>query len=152
MHINFNIIYPSIPSNSQWSLSFLNQQPLCIFLSSHTCYMPHPSHPLDTTILTIFVKQYKSQSSLSRNFLQSPVTLSLLAPSHSIIDQYRSANTTSVPQPTVHYVLLHIFYEEVTNVREYIKRNTSQLCRSLFLHEYQTPTLLPAELSEFWDF
>jgi hypothetical protein len=42
LKIHFNIILPSLPRSSKWSLSFLfsHQSPLFIYLLAYTCYMP----------------------------------------------------------------------------------------------------------------
>jgi len=44
--IHFNIIFPSMPRSSKWSLSvwFPHQNPVCISPIHHTCYMLRPSH------------------------------------------------------------------------------------------------------------
>jgi len=45
LKIHFNIILPSMPRSSKWSLShrFPRQDPVCTSLVSHTCRMPSPS-------------------------------------------------------------------------------------------------------------
>jgi hypothetical protein len=45
--IRFNIILPSLPRSSKWSLSFLfpHQNPLFIYLLAHKCYMPRQYSP-----------------------------------------------------------------------------------------------------------
>ena len=44
--IQFNIILPSTPGSSKWSLSpwFPHQNPVYISALSHMCHMPRPSH------------------------------------------------------------------------------------------------------------
>ena len=48
LKIHFNIILPSTPGSSKWYLSpsFPNQNPVCT--SPHTCYLPTPSHILES--------------------------------------------------------------------------------------------------------
>jgi len=44
--IHFNIIFPSTPRYSEWSLPFRfsDQNVVCISRLSHACYMSRPSH------------------------------------------------------------------------------------------------------------
>ena len=82
LNIHFNIILPSMPGSSKWSLSlrFPHQNPVHIFPLPHTCYMPHSSHLLDLITRIICGEQYRSLSSSLCSFLHSPVTSSLIGP------------------------------------------------------------------------
>jgi len=75
--IHFNIIFPSAPTSSEWSLTCRFS---CISQLFHAFYMPHPSHILDIITLIIFVAAYKLRSSSFCSLLQSPATSSLSGP------------------------------------------------------------------------
>jgi hypothetical protein len=59
--IHLNIILPSMPGSSKWSLSlwYPCQNPVCTSPVCSTCHMPCPSHFFDLFILIIFGKQYR---------------------------------------------------------------------------------------------
>jgi len=80
---HLNIIFPSMPGSSKWSLSprFPHQNPVYTSPRPHTCYMLRPSHspPFDNPNIT-FGEEYRSLSSSLCSFLHTPVTSSLLGP------------------------------------------------------------------------
>ena len=77
--LKLNIIFPSTPGSSEWSLSlrFPYQNPVCTSPLPHTCYMPLLHDLIDGIIIG---EQYRSLSSSLCNFLHSPVSSSLLRP------------------------------------------------------------------------
>jgi len=94
LKILLNIILPSMPGSSKWSLSLrFPHQTLCAPLL-HTRYMPHPFHSLNLITRTILGEQYGSLSSSLCSFLHSPVTSSLLGPNISLSTLF--SNTLSL--------------------------------------------------------
>ena len=70
LKIKLNIILPSMPGSSKWSLSlrFPHQNPVYASLLPHTRYMPRPSNFITLTILR---EQYRSLSSSLLYFIQN---------------------------------------------------------------------------------
>ena len=77
LRIGFNIILPSMPRYYKWSpsLKCTHQNPVCIYLVSHTCYMPRPPHSSWFHHPIIFGKEYRAQSSSICSVLHSRVML-----------------------------------------------------------------------------
>ena len=81
LKIHFNIILPSMPGSSKWSLShrFTHKNPVYTSLP-HTCYIPCPFILLNLIPRIKFGEEYRSLSSSLCTFLHSPITLFLLGP------------------------------------------------------------------------
>ena len=82
LKILFNIILPSTPGCSKWSLSFRfpHQNPVCTSPINHKCYMPRPFHSSRFDHLKSVWSGLQSFSSSLCNFLYSPLTSSFLGP------------------------------------------------------------------------
>ena len=81
LKIHLNIILPSTPGPSKWSLShrFPHHNPIYTSPLPHTCCMPRPFHSrFDHR--TILGKEYRPLSSSLYSFLRSPFTSALLSP------------------------------------------------------------------------
>jgi len=81
--IHFNIIFPSMPKFSEWSLpfSFFNKNIVSIYRLSHACFIPRPSHSpwfdhpniicLSVQFMKLHIMQSSPASLLSSNILPS---------------------------------------------------------------------------------
>ena len=80
--IRLNIILPSTPGSSKWSISLRlpHQNHVHNPTLPHMCYMPGPTHYSRFDHPTIVGEEYRSLSSSLCSFLHSPVTSSLSGP------------------------------------------------------------------------
>jgi len=103
---HFNITFPSALwfSNLPLSLRFPCQKPVCTSLLPICTMWPTHLILLHFKTQIIFGEEYMSQSSSLRNFLQSPVTPSLLDPHTFLSTQF--LNTFSLC-PSLHVNTLH---------------------------------------------
>jgi len=88
LKINLNIILPSMPRSSKWSLSlrFPQRNPVHTSRLLPTCYMPCPSQS------SRFGEEYRSLSSSLCSFPLSPILSSVLGPNILL----RTQNTLSL--------------------------------------------------------
>jgi hypothetical protein len=88
---HFSIIHPLT-----WLLSFwlAHENPICIPIRPHSCYMPCPSHPPWRDHSNYTWEEHKLWSSSWRSFLQPPVTSSLFGP--TIVPSTLFSNTLSL--------------------------------------------------------
>ena len=125
----FNIIFPSTPRFSKWSLSLRlkHQNSLWTYSFPHMSLLPRPSHSswfdhLDSSLWTLTIKEL-----LVSEILQSPVTSSLLDPNiffstlfSNTLSLHYSPNVrdkflylcTTTGNIVVLYILIFIFGEQ----------------------------------------
>ena len=113
LKFHFNIISPSTPGSSKWSLPLVFPPKPCIyFSSSHTCYMPRHLILLAFITQTILGEGYRSLSSSLCSFLHSPVTSSLLG-SNILLSTIFSKPSAYVP-PSMWSTKFHTHTEQKT--------------------------------------
>ena len=78
--IHLNIILPSMPGSSMWSLAlrFPHQNPICTSSLPCKCNVHDHHILLDLITCIVFGEEYRSLSSSLGSFLHFPVALSLL--------------------------------------------------------------------------
>jgi hypothetical protein len=114
LNIHLNIIVPSTPRSSKWSLClrFLHQIPVYISTLPHTCYVPRPPHSSWFISRTILSEKYRSFSSSLCSFLHSLITSSLFGPIFSSVP-YSQKPKTFVP-PSVWATKFHTYTKQQT--------------------------------------
>ena len=120
--IHYNIILPSKPRSSKWSLSLR-------FLHHPSPYMPHapPISFFSICIRTIFDKEYGSLSSSLCSFPNSPVTSSLLG-THKICYEQQSF----IHAATLHFSNLNHFLDCSIILISLNARNEASTAKDIF--------------------
>jgi hypothetical protein len=133
--IHFNVIPSSTPRSSTWSLPcrISNQNFVRSSHFPHACHTPRTSQPPWFDCLNNIIEEYKLWSSSLWDFLQPPVTLSLLGPNILLSTLFSNTpnlcsslsvrNNVSHPYNTtgkiiVAYVLIFTFLENRHTVKE----------------------------------
>ena len=99
--MRINIILPSTPGSSKWSLYLRlpHQNPVYTFTLTPLCYMTRPSHSSRLITRIILSEKYKSLSSSLCSFLQALFTSNLLGPNIFLTTLF--SNTLSLVPPSI---------------------------------------------------